>query len=1005
MYGALIRHPSFQSTNRRVYSVGNTNPNARKPSEATVLLKQGKLEEALQAFYKKPNSVFVASSLISHLGKQRTVTSASVDSCLTVYNEVKKNVKPDTGLLFALVEAARRQKASSKVLGLVWEDVRRLRIPVDSSLLSSLLLAFSEGSSLPDLPQRILADCVTKGPSAQPVQLKGAIDAQLCAVLVKSFAQSKDLFSCIRLLDWMENEEKSRKPENSLFNNHVYSRFLECAARIDSVELGQRILRILPPASSNHKDTLFLETATLSFHAKCGSIHEAAKIFKALEGKKTADLTTWNVMISGYCKRGDLNSARNLLQRLFSYGLRPDAHTYLPLISACSDSETFSLGSELYSDLVSRSVKITPALMNALTFMFGKWKGLQDAVRVYLALSPNTPPDVVTLNSLLSIAIQEGRLLHTLALLRQLTKNGDVSPNATTLTLLLDECGRTQSVGDAEALQFGEEIRDLASHLGFSEDPWVIASLIYMYGKKKDIDTGYLLFQEGRSSLGWKERAPIQIWNKLLEICLDTNDIVNAGKFFREMKSEGTRLNHVSYLRLFSICAEWRDLELGREVALHLDSDPDYSHNKLLLASKINMYGKADSYNAALSLFMEYSDANKSLLDANIWSVMITLCATDGRVNAAQKLWSTMLASGVEPDHVTYISLFNLCADTPNLCDLGKEIANHFKQGNRFTENRSLFRSLLAMYGRCFGLEEALLLFEEQKNTIKMTTNEWNVLLSICSKFDLLDESQKICSLMKKEGITLDTSTFSILLSIAAHGRFLDYGKQLHAEIIRDFPKYLESEFVATSLIQMYGKCGNLPEAEAVFKTVATTEVLVTVMIQAYTDNAKPSEGVQLYQKWKEANKVASDKLLRSALNAFTSLEEPASASAIFTQMTSRGIVQIEDVEKMARLCCRLGKLETAEHVTAEHANRLLRSSRDDEIQTQIYGIWQFLFEAAIQAGDVTRMESVAGRLLAMNPDNIQVYRSLCKAFGERGLKDKETMWRQKLKRKELEAV
>ena len=145
MYSALIRRSTsgVRNSHRVCFSTGHTNVKAtRPPSEATVLLKQGKLDEALQVFYKKPNSIYVASSLISHLGRQNSANT--VQKFLTVYNECKKTVKPDTALLISLVDAARRQKDTSDVIRIVWADIQALKVPVDSHLLSNLLMAHSE---------------------------------------------------------------------------------------------------------------------------------------------------------------------------------------------------------------------------------------------------------------------------------------------------------------------------------------------------------------------------------------------------------------------------------------------------------------------------------------------------------------------------------------------------------------------------------------------------------------------------------------------------------------------------------------------------------------------------------------------------------------------------------------------------------------------------------------------------------------------------------------------
>ncbi|KAK0605136.1 hypothetical protein LWI29_023120 [Acer saccharum] len=76
-----------------------------------------------------------------------------------------------------------------------------------------------------------------------------------------------------------------------------------------------------------------VSNALIDLYARCGSISIAKKLFKSLLVK---DVVSWGVMINGFGLHGDGEATLDLFVQMQLSGVRPDAITYLSVLSACS---------------------------------------------------------------------------------------------------------------------------------------------------------------------------------------------------------------------------------------------------------------------------------------------------------------------------------------------------------------------------------------------------------------------------------------------------------------------------------------------------------------------------------------------------------------------------------------------------------------------------------------------------------------------------------------------
>lgn len=148
------------------------------------------------------------------------------------------------------------------------------------------------------------------------------------------------------------------KPEDALrqFNHsvrwglirpdaHTITTALTACSQAGAQDQGVWIHRHL--LSNNVITDSFIGSALISMYAKCGSIHEAVAVFKAMTRR---DTYLWSAMVSGFAMHGLAKEAMACLARMQREGMRPDGVVVLGVLSACAHAGFVKEGLMLLAD-------------------------------------------------------------------------------------------------------------------------------------------------------------------------------------------------------------------------------------------------------------------------------------------------------------------------------------------------------------------------------------------------------------------------------------------------------------------------------------------------------------------------------------------------------------------------------------------------------------------------------------------------------------------------------
>ena len=103
---------------------------------------------------------------------------------------------------------------------------------------------------------------------------------------------------------------------------------------------------------------LELGTALIDFYVKCGWVQAAEEIFDSMPSK---DVTTWSAMILGLAINGKNQMALELFARMEKVGPKPNAVTFIGVLTACNHKDLLSEAWWLF-DHMSKEYGILPSI-------------------------------------------------------------------------------------------------------------------------------------------------------------------------------------------------------------------------------------------------------------------------------------------------------------------------------------------------------------------------------------------------------------------------------------------------------------------------------------------------------------------------------------------------------------------------------------------------------------------------------------------------------------------
>ncbi|KAI5062550.1 hypothetical protein GOP47_0023089 [Adiantum capillus-veneris] len=632
--------------------------------------------------------------------------------------------------------------------------------------------------------------------------------------LIVGFAQHGHGEEAIHIF---ENMQREGLPLDQV----AFACILKACGSIGAANKGQEIHGQLLQEGTLKND-IIVSTALVEMYAKCAMFGNALEAFR---GARVPNVVLWNALIGGYVQHGHGEEAFSCFERMQCEGLFPDGVTFACIFKACGNLGAARRGRKLHAQIANGGVpKDNLANATALVDMYAKCHLFKEAKMVF---DHQKSLSLALWNVLTAGYSQYGHCESAFGCLRQMRQEGFLS-DTLTITSIIKACG---CVG---AVDKGKELHAAILEEGsFEKDTAVANALIDMYANCNALSKAQEVFDR----LLVKNIAS---WNVLISGYAQHGCAEEALNSLKRMHCEGIPADPNIFPSIFKSCGSLGAASKGKEIHAQIKLDRLLDVDVVVFNALLDMYIKCGLLEIARELFDRLPTRN-----VVSWSALLAGCVQHGYNEEALKFYGQMQHEGIFPNASTFHCLLKACGSIGDSVR-GQQLHAEIKQRGSLRTDIAVGNALVDMYAKCGLVGKSQEVFKELPVRSLVS---WNVLISGYAQNMLNAEVLSCFEYMQSEGYCPDRITFLSLLKACGGMRAADGGQATHSAIVR--VGLLEKDLaIGTALLDMYAKCAMLAEAQEVFDTLVTHDIVSwNALSIGYLDHTCDEEVLKLFDR------------------------------------------------------------------------------------------------------------------------------------------------------------
>lgn len=566
-----------------------------------------------------------------------------------------------------------------------------------------------------------------------------------------------------------------------------------------------------------YESFLSIGNALVDMYAKNGLFIDAWNVF---QGLSVQNVIAWTALISGCAENGLGEEGLNCWEQMRLEGVSPNAVTFVCSLKNCCIVGALEKGLDMHMAIAEEGLEGDPFICSALVDMYAKCGSFAEAGEVFHEMPVH---DIVLWTALIAGYAEHGLGEDALKFLDRMITEG-ISPNLATFLCVLKACGSLQ------AIERGRDLHASIIKKGFDKEHTLSNTLVGMYSKCGLIAEARALFDEG------PDYSTVS-WNVLISGYADKGlgeEVLNC---FEEMQLKGAPPNDITLVCTLKGCSSIGALDKGKQVyseIVKLGYEKDYFVGNTL----INLYAKCGFLNEAHKLFDELSAR-----DAVSWNAFILGYAECGLEEEVLNQSEQSQGYLIPPNAVTFLCILRACA---SLRAKGKGQETHVEIVKKGFDTYPYIGSILVdLYAKCGLLAEAKRVFDDLPVRDVVV---WTALMAGYAQQGLNKETLKCLNQMKMEGVSPTSVTFLCSLKGWGNKSAVEGGREIHSEIIKYGNE--KDPLIGSALVDMYGKCALVLEAQAVFDQLPIRLVASwTPLIAAYAEHGLCEDALHWFEK------------------------------------------------------------------------------------------------------------------------------------------------------------
>ncbi|XP_019082686.1 PREDICTED: putative pentatricopeptide repeat-containing protein At1g77010, mitochondrial [Camelina sativa] len=419
---------------------------------------------------------------------------------------------------------------------------------------------------------------------------------------------------------------------------------------------------------------------------------------------------------------------------------------------------------------------------------------------------------------------------------------------------------------------------------GFISSIVIVANhLLQIYSRSGNMGTARNLFDE------MPERNYFS-WNTMIEGYINSGEKGTSLRFFDTMPER----DGYSWNLVVSGFAKAGELGVARRLFNAMPVKDAVTLNSLLHGYILNGYAEE-----ALRLFKELKFSG----DAIIMTTVLKACAMLEALKSGKQIHARIMISGAEFDSKMNSSLVNLYAK----CGEWRMASVMMDQIGE-PDDHSL-SALVSGYANCGRVNESRRVFDRKSDRCVIL---WNSMISGYVANNMKLEALVLYNEMRKE-TREDSRTLAAVINACIGLGFLETGKQMHCHACKF--GLINDVVVASTLLDMYSKCGSPMEACKIFSEVETYDtILLNNMINVYFSCGRFDDAKRVFERIENKSLISWN----SMINGFSQNGCPVETLEYFRRMHKLDLPTDEvSLSSVISACASISSLELGEQVFA----------------------------------------------------------------------------------------
>ncbi|XP_027350780.1 pentatricopeptide repeat-containing protein At1g56690, mitochondrial-like [Abrus precatorius] len=462
--------------------------------------------------------------------------------------------------------------------------------------------------------------------------------------------------------------------------------------------------------------------------------------------------------------------------------------------------------------------------------------------------------------------------------------------------------------------------------------------------------SGYIkngMLSEARRVFDTMPDRNVVSWTSMVRGYVQNGIVVEAERLFWQMPHK----NVVSWTVMLGGLLQQSRFEDARKL---FDMMP--VKDVVAVTNMIGGYCQEGRLDEARALFDEMPKKN-----VVTWTAMVSGYARNQKVDVARKLFEVM----PERNEVSWTAML-----------MG------YTHSGRIREASELFDAMLVKtivacnemimgFGLYGEVDKARRVFEQMKERDEGT---WSAMIKVYERKGYELEALGLFAKMQREGVALNFASLISVLSVCASLASLDHGRQVHAQLVRS--EFDQDLYVASVLITMYVKCGNLVRAKQVFNRFPLKDVVMwNSMITGYSQHGLGEEALNVFRDMCCSGVPPDDVTFIGVLSACSYSGKVKEGLEVFESMKFKYQVEpgVEHYACMVDLLGRAGQVNDAMKIVEK------MPMEPDAI------VWGALLGACRTHMKLDLAEVAVEKLAQLEPKNAGPYVLLSNMYASRG--------------------